>query len=292
MEWSEESILNLIATYKSYKILWDPKDQDYFKKERKMDAWNKVCSAVGKSVEACKRKMTSLLASYRKEKNRIKSSMRTAKGAHEVYRSRWFAYKAFRFLEDRHKPRQRLKTEQEIDTEKQIEGDNSQMEEDGGEIQDAQETIVARSPSPTNEMPQKRLKKLQKLLIEDDIGLMTRAESRLKSPISDPAEEVQAFGNYIISKMKSYSEQTRKSVEHAIYDVLVTADRGQYERLLPSTSPTPSLYDPLHVYPPILSPMDSKFSPKSNPSPHSIESEGQRLPSLIKVRSDLIDQDE
>lgn len=77
MEWTEETALKLIENYKLYKHLWDPKDREYFKKEKKVAGWNKIARAVGKSAESCKKKVASLLATYRKERNKvIKSSIR------------------------------------------------------------------------------------------------------------------------------------------------------------------------------------------------------------------------
>lgn len=50
------------------------------KKEKKIDAWNEIASAIGTSAEACRKKISSLLVTYRKEKNKVKSSMGTGKG--------------------------------------------------------------------------------------------------------------------------------------------------------------------------------------------------------------------
>lgn len=135
-----------------------------------------------------------------------------------------------------------------VDTEAQIEADNSLHEADADETQNTQETNVACSPSSTIEMPPKRVKKhrqMQQSLMEETVGIMKIAASKLKAPISDTPEEVKAFGNYIISKMKLYSEQTRKAVEHAIFDVLIQADRGYFENSIPSTSSSSPTYHTL-----------------------------------------------
>ncbi|CAH1970878.1 unnamed protein product [Acanthoscelides obtectus] len=62
------------------------------------------------TAEQCKKKIISPLASFRREKNKTKHGTSTGKGRDEVYCSRWFAYEAFRFLEDRDLPRKRLAT--------------------------------------------------------------------------------------------------------------------------------------------------------------------------------------
>lgn len=73
MEWSEENLLNLVETYKLFQNLWDPKHKDYFKKEKKIDAWNEIASAVGKSAEAIKKKISSLLATRDVQKRKKQS---------------------------------------------------------------------------------------------------------------------------------------------------------------------------------------------------------------------------
>lgn len=104
----------------------------------------------------------------------------------------------------------------------------------------------------------------------DAISVMRTAANKLKTPVSDTPEEVKSFGNYMISKMKSYSEQTRKGVEHAIFDILIKADRGYYENSLTFTAPPP--YHMSQVLPlqpqyvtSITSPVDSHYLGSNTP---------------------------
>ncbi|CAH2008732.1 unnamed protein product, partial [Acanthoscelides obtectus] len=97
--WSEEKILRLINVYKIKTLLWDPKNENHFKKNLKEDAWREIADEMETTAEQCKKKIISLLASFRQEKNKTKQGTSTGKGRDEVYCSRWFAYEAFRCLD-------------------------------------------------------------------------------------------------------------------------------------------------------------------------------------------------
>ncbi|XP_060809368.1 uncharacterized protein LOC106141896 [Amyelois transitella] len=110
MEWTEENCLRLIETYKRFPVLWDPKDQYYYRKNVKNDAWKEIGAIMGSDYEQCRSKLLSLLSSFRREKGKSQKSKGTGKGTSETYKSRWFAYDAFSFLADRDKPRKRINT--------------------------------------------------------------------------------------------------------------------------------------------------------------------------------------
>lgn len=122
-------------------------------------------------------------------------------------------------------------------------GDNTQDGENSDNIQNAQETT-------SDIQKPKRLKKqdLQQSLMTDAMDLMKTAVNKLKTPYSDTPEEVKTFGNYIISKMKSYLEETRKGVEHAIFDILIKADTGYYENTTALTHIAPFAHHMPQVY--------------------------------------------
>lgn len=80
MEWCEEDMLTLIQAYKSFPVLWNPSDKEYFKKPKKMDAWRDIGAVMDQSESECKRKIISLLSSYRREKAKEKNSTGTGKG--------------------------------------------------------------------------------------------------------------------------------------------------------------------------------------------------------------------
>lgn len=80
MEWTDESCLRLIETYKRFPILWDPKDPYYYRKNQKNDAWREIGTIMGGNDEQCRTKLLSLLSSFRREKAKSEKSKGTGKG--------------------------------------------------------------------------------------------------------------------------------------------------------------------------------------------------------------------
>lgn len=80
MEWSEETLLKLIDAYRKQTILWDPRHKDHYKKHLKADAWREISTDMDICKDECRKKVISLLSSYRREKSKIKSTQGTGKG--------------------------------------------------------------------------------------------------------------------------------------------------------------------------------------------------------------------
>lgn len=80
MEWSQEKILQFIEQYRKKPMLWNAQDPQYFNKFKKHDGWQELAVEFETTQEECKRKMTSLLASLRREKSKISKSSSTGKG--------------------------------------------------------------------------------------------------------------------------------------------------------------------------------------------------------------------
>ncbi|KAF5286438.1 hypothetical protein FQR65_LT12619 [Abscondita terminalis] len=87
--WTEEETLELIEKYREKELLWDPQSKHHFNKVLRNDAWNDVATQLNKTVESCKKKMTSVLAALRRERSKIKKSMGTGKGAHNKQKAMW-----------------------------------------------------------------------------------------------------------------------------------------------------------------------------------------------------------
>ncbi|XP_075214599.1 uncharacterized protein LOC142320562 isoform X1 [Lycorma delicatula] len=98
MDWSNEKSLRLIDLYEQSPIIWDPSHGSYYNKTMKKDAWIKISEELGCSYSEARRKMESLLGSFRREKTRAKRIASTNKGRIKPYRSRWFAFKRLEFL--------------------------------------------------------------------------------------------------------------------------------------------------------------------------------------------------
>ncbi|KAK4882234.1 hypothetical protein RN001_005553 [Aquatica leii] len=69
-----------------------------------------IAAELSSTVEECKKKVTNLLSSYRRERAKVKKSVGTGKGSDEIYESNWFAYKSMEFLFDKNCPRKTLST--------------------------------------------------------------------------------------------------------------------------------------------------------------------------------------
>jgi hypothetical protein len=80
MEWTQESVIELIELYKRKEIIWDPKHPMHFNKTRKQDAWEELGKEVKRPVDECRKKMGNLLSSLRREKMKMRKSSGTGKG--------------------------------------------------------------------------------------------------------------------------------------------------------------------------------------------------------------------
>lgn len=80
MEWHKENTLYFIEKYREKEVLWNPAHPEHYNKLKKEDAWNRLASLLDSDRQTCKKKMTSLLASLRREKQKTKQSTSTGKG--------------------------------------------------------------------------------------------------------------------------------------------------------------------------------------------------------------------
>ncbi|KAL4103918.1 hypothetical protein QTP88_019235 [Uroleucon formosanum] len=86
-------------------ILWDPTDPQYKMGKKKLDFWTEISKELKLDVNEVKKKMDSLLASFRRERKREANSRRSGAGTDEIYHSKWFAFEEMKFLNDKFKPR-------------------------------------------------------------------------------------------------------------------------------------------------------------------------------------------
>lgn len=73
MKWSNKLTLDLIETYKKFDALWNPGNKKYFNTFEKNVVWDKAAKEVSSeaTIDECKKKMFSLLASMRRKKTKI-----------------------------------------------------------------------------------------------------------------------------------------------------------------------------------------------------------------------------
>ncbi|GFR13851.1 MADF domain-containing protein [Trichonephila clavata] len=258
MEWSQENLLKLIDLYKTKSLLWHPKHPDYFKKKLKEDAWREIGNELNVSADQCKKKMVCLLASHRRERNKIKN--RNRKRANNFYVSKWFAYNALSFLEDRDLPRKTLTTETEwiLGIENDIESGVTPSEQWEPETtastsipksnkriktkeEDTSASVVRITPSEQWEQettasssisrPSKRITTKEE---DTSASMVNKALDILKTAAKLDKEvpesnEIDSFFTYVAAKVRKYSPEAQKTVQHAVFDILMKADNGLFD---------------------------------------------------------------
>jgi hypothetical protein len=73
--------------------------------KRKIDFWLEISNELKRDVNETKKKMESLLGSFRRERQREANSRRSATGTDQSYCSKWFAFEEMKFLNGKFKPR-------------------------------------------------------------------------------------------------------------------------------------------------------------------------------------------
>ncbi|KAL4122802.1 hypothetical protein QTP88_015077 [Uroleucon formosanum] len=63
---NNDQIMNLINEYEKYPVLWDPNNKFYKLNNKKKDAWDEMASFFNINGEVLKKKMNSILNSYRR----------------------------------------------------------------------------------------------------------------------------------------------------------------------------------------------------------------------------------
>lgn len=110
MNWTDELSLKLIECYRLKPMLWDPTHKDFKLSKKKIDLWKEIADEMKCEEAEVRRKIESLLTSYRREMKR-EGTVRTGMGTEELYHSQWFAFKSMQFLNDKFRPRRTQNTE-------------------------------------------------------------------------------------------------------------------------------------------------------------------------------------
>jgi Alcohol dehydrogenase transcription factor Myb/SANT-like. len=113
MDWSNEATLEFLRLYELEPVIWNPKEPLHKNRTAVADAWKRIEASISMkcSVQELKKKKESLMASFRPLLSRVKASMKTRKGADEVYRPTWFAFETMaKFLGGVYQPRSTINT--------------------------------------------------------------------------------------------------------------------------------------------------------------------------------------
>ncbi|XP_016664777.1 uncharacterized protein LOC107885617 [Acyrthosiphon pisum] len=101
MEWSNDLILEFLELYEQEPCIWNPKHPQHKIRNSVNDSWNNISKNLSQKYTICelKKKKDSLMATYRKLANRVKSSKKTGSGSEDIFKPDWFVYEIMaRFL--------------------------------------------------------------------------------------------------------------------------------------------------------------------------------------------------
>lgn len=84
---------------------------DYKSKSKKLDAWNEISVVMKCDVGEVKKKMESLLSSFRRERQKQECTAKTGSGTEDIFKSNWFAFKNMLFLMDKFAPKETKNSE-------------------------------------------------------------------------------------------------------------------------------------------------------------------------------------
>ncbi|KRT85324.1 Myb/SANT-like transcription factor, partial [Oryctes borbonicus] len=237
MEWDNEKCLQLIDLYRLKPEIWQSTHKLYSNRLKKQDAWNEMGSDMGTTVDVIKAKLNSLLSSFRRERARESSSVRTGKGQDEVYRSKWFAYKAFDFLMDKNKCKKTLYSTNKGNSQEPINEENEDTQnlihEDKEEVtlldnlqSNSRENINAETTATKRMNFTSHRRRKCKHETEAD-PCIEEAYNVLKTSATRDACDI--YGEHIAMKLRNYSSRTQSVVQHLFNNILFNADMGQYD---------------------------------------------------------------
>nr|XP_021202202.1 uncharacterized protein LOC110384835 [Bombyx mori] len=173
-----------VSLYKNHNILWDPKRSSHYNKSEREAAWRDIAAASSIEVEDFKKKNTSLLGSFRREKSRTRKSLLAGTGPEDVYKSKWFAFDTFEFFNERNLPQTAA---------------DSMLE-----AFQAQEGSTSNSETSSHIKPTKKIKRK---LNNNHSASEALAQIRTQ-PESSSADHYASFGNYVANELRKYDKIT------------------------------------------------------------------------------------
>ncbi|XP_067214171.1 uncharacterized protein [Linepithema humile] len=233
MEWIEEKIIKLITSYKDFELLWNPKHKYYHNKLKKNTAWEEIAKEFNCQVPEIKKKIDSLLSSFRRE--RMKCITKSGCGRDEVYKSTWFAFNHMTFLLDKFQPRTTYNTntfsENESSVNELIETQSDESNTESGEILISEDISNENNKNVANKTISSNISRSRKRSFSLEETRVSEAYNILKSTVETNRQKDNSdiFGDYIARKHRKYNVKTQSYVEHQISNILFQADMETYK---------------------------------------------------------------
>ncbi|XP_037927200.1 uncharacterized protein LOC119661788 [Hermetia illucens] len=256
MELDKESLIFLIQKYKDHKLLWDRDHKWYFNKTKKNNAWKAIADSIGITAEDAKKKISSLLGSFRREKSKGFKSIGTGGGASKVYKSDWFAFKSFDFLLNNDNVLETPKSERikervtkaqiaDVDTEISIAHEQSAEKTcaSSSSFEEIERTFA--KPQP----PRKKLKRTHKIDNQGD-PLVEMAYTVLQQSL-EPEDATKKYTDYLAAKLNQFDSMTKSILIHKINNLIFEAEMRKYSGSTSSSGFSPSSTPTLNPSPSI-----------------------------------------
>ncbi|XP_043499112.1 uncharacterized protein LOC122522267 [Polistes fuscatus] len=99
MEWTRDKTLELLREYRKRRVLWDWNVCGYRDRTKRKRAIQELADIFSCKTFEVEKKITNLKYQFSREVYKIQSSRDVATRPHDVYVSKWFAFKAMQFLQ-------------------------------------------------------------------------------------------------------------------------------------------------------------------------------------------------
>ncbi|XP_037303074.1 uncharacterized protein LOC115454569 [Manduca sexta] len=194
----KDSCRSLIRLYGSKLLLWNSTSPWYRNKHMREEAWKEISAEMGMPMPLLKKKMTSLMSCYRRERWRLDRKIKIGSGR-GVCKSKWFAFNEFSFMRNKTSDETSCEVKktikQEIDAQSNEELITCENDED---------------PLNLNKAPKRR---------------KLRTFNIIAGSNTDPYF---TFGQNLANELRKYDSRTLSYVKRAINNVIFEADLGKY----------------------------------------------------------------
>ncbi|XP_049954026.1 uncharacterized protein LOC126470299 [Schistocerca serialis cubense] len=232
IEWNRRQIQQVVELYREKRELWDHADDNYHTKSKKNDAWLWIANGMGCKVDEVKKKMASLLSSYRRERMKMKKSMYSGKGR----ASTWFAFKYFTFLKEKYAPTRIMKTEIISDDEENLQDSSQNVFGEASSIDHTSHEEFA-TCAATNEEGRSRKRKVSQSAKQQNMKSKKKEEPRpmqaystLDSVGNIHYDECSTFGEHITTKLRKFDERRRTILMHKINNLIFEEEMCLYSQ--------------------------------------------------------------
>ncbi|VEN38399.1 unnamed protein product [Callosobruchus maculatus] len=240
---TRDFLREFIELYRDHPCLWKTKSKEYLDKNKKKEAYNVLVEKL-KSIQpdATKhtviQKINSLRGGYRRERKKIKESLRSGNAAENVYVPTLWYYDLMDFVKYQEVPRESNVPSDEDHFESQEDDDLASFSEttNGVHVDDSVganvsfhvKTNTAMS-SPSTQIKSRDIRNRKKSLREP----LTKEDEILNilgQKISTEEDDFSITGRYIASKLRRLPRETEIYTEKLINDILFKAELGQVDQ--------------------------------------------------------------